>query len=177
MILSPSSFSRSNQLSEIPLWRQKRFPSGCRTTHWPLIRKVGLNRRLVTFPSDDLLTQRHYDPATVTIIEGSTAQSRRTGCCRGAVPDCDGRRTEPSKGGMIVRERAVLVAELIPQRDSGLDDLWLGPLGAAFPCRGILRAAIRQHSTSLSPLPRGRGEEILIERQIDSALAGNRRCS
>ena len=35
---------------------------------------------------------------------------------------------------MIVRKRAVLVAELISQRDSGLDDLGLG--GSALPFNG-----------------------------------------
>lgn len=35
---------------------------------------------------------------------GLTARRQRTGCCRGAVRGCDGRRTEPSKRRMIVYE-------------------------------------------------------------------------
>src|SRR5207237_7824679 len=98
-----------------------------------------------------------------------TAQSRRTGCCRDAVPDCDGRRTEPSKGGMLVRKRAVLVAELIPQRDSGLDDLGLG--GSALPFFAEVFCELRFENTrqvlrDLADV----GYETLVERRIGSAL-------
>src|ERR1700730_5454740 len=93
------------------------------------------------------------------------------GCWPGVVRDCDGRRTEPSKGGMIVRKRAVLVAELIPQRDGGLDDPGLG--GSALPFLAEVFCEQRFDNTrqvlrDLADV----GEEILIERQIDGALAG-----
>jgi hypothetical protein len=55
------------------------------------------------------------------ILLGNRNNLERVQSCRGAVPDYDGRRTAPSKYGMLVRKGAVLVAELIPQRDSGPD--------------------------------------------------------
>jgi uncharacterized protein YuzE len=72
---------------------------------------------------------------------------------------------------MIVRKRAVLVAELIPQRDSGLDDLGLS--GSALPFLAEVFCEQRFDNTrqvlrDLADV----GEEILIERQIDGALAG-----
>src|SRR5882757_6143864 len=71
---------------------------------------------------------------------------------------------------MIVRERAVLVAELIPQRDSGLDDLGLGRSALPFLAEVFCEQRFdntRQVLRYLADV----GEQILIERQIDSALA------
>jgi hypothetical protein len=71
---------------------------------------------------------------------------------------------------MIVGKRAVLVAELIPQRYGGLHDLGLGGPALSFFAEVFCEQRFnntRQVLRNLADV----GEEILIERQIHGALA------